>query len=360
MVVGSELLDLMRRAHEVARKRFGNVVSYSKNVFVPLTRLCRNRCRYCTFRREPDEVESPYLPPEEVFKIVEAGRRAGCKEVLFTFGERPEERYDEALEWLEEHGYSSTIEYLVDLCRRCVEEYRMLPHSNPGVITRSEMRKLRRWNASLGLMMEILSDRLCGEGGPHERSPGKRPEERLRVLEHAGRLKVPFTTGILIGIGETWEERVETLERILELHERYGHVQEVIVQNFRAKPGIPMEDHPEPTPADLLRTVAWARLTLPDVPVQVPPNLNRETGQLALLAGANDWGGVSPVTKDYVNPEAPWPEIEELKRLTEEVGLRLRERLPIYPEYVRRGWYHANLADLIEELADEEGFAAGG
>ncbi len=359
MNLGGELLDLMRRANEVARKRFGSVVSYSKNVFVPLTRLCRNRCRYCTFRREPDEVDSPYLPPEEVFKIVEAGRRAGCKEVLFTFGERPEERYDEALEWLEEHGYSSTIEYLVDLCRRCVEEYGMLPHSNPGVVTKSEMRKLRRWNASLGLMMEILSDRLCEEGGPHEHSPGKRPEERLKVLKYAGQLKVPFTTGILIGIGETWRERVETLEKIRELHERYGHVQEVIVQNFRAKPGIPMEDHPEPTPADLLRTVAKARLMLPDVPIQVPPNLNRETGQLALLAGANDWGGVSPVTKDYVNPEAPWPEIEELKRLTEEVGLRLRERLPIYPEYVRRGWYHANLADVIEELADEEGFAAG-
>jgi len=358
-VRGDELLDRMRRANDMTRERFGNIVSFSKNVFVPLTRLCRNECAYCTFRREPEEVESPFMEPEEVFEIVEEGKRAGCKEVLFTFGERPEERYDEALEWLEERGFSSTVEYLEYLCRRVVEEYGMLPHSNPGVLKRSEMRRLRRWNASMGLMMEILSDRLREEGGPHERSPGKDPEVRLKVLKDAGRLKIPFTTGILIGIGETWEERVETLKAIADVHRRYGHVQEVIVQNFRAKPGIPMEDHPEPTPADLLNTVAEARFVLRDVPVQVPPNLNRETGQLALLAGANDWGGVSPVTKDYVNPEAPWPEIEELRRLTEEVGLELRERLPIYPEYVLRGWYSREIADVVERLSDEDGYAAG-
>ncbi len=358
-----DLGPLCRAASEIRDSGRGRDVSFSPKVFIPLTRLCRDFCGYCTFRQAPSEAENLYMILEEVLAVARAGERLGCTEALFTLGERPEQRYSEARDWLQRHGYRTTLEYLHDACQLVLQETSLLPHGNPGTMSRREMARLRDVNASMGLMLESVSPRLSQPGGPHEFAPSKRPSVRIRTVELAGQLRIAFTTGILIGIGETREERIESLLAIRELQLRYGHVQEVIVQNFRAKPSTPMAALPDPSSEDLLWTVAMARLVLgPTANIQVPPNLSSEDYPVYLLAGINDWGGISPLTIDYVNPEAPWPEVSELRRRTEELGFTLRPRLPIYPEYVLGGdgYLPASIVERIEALADGEGYVKGG
>ena len=356
----------MRAAAEVRDRAFGPRVSYSRKVFIPLTKLCRDNCGYCTFAHPPHPGEKAYLNPDEVLDIARAGAKAGCKEALFTLGDKPEKRYPEARAELKELGFGSTIEYLAHCCRLVLEETRLLPHANPGVLSEEEVSVLREASVSQGIMLEEVSGRLLGRGMAHWASPDKVPEKRLETLEAAGRQSVPFTTGILIGIGESVEERVDTILAIRDVHERYGHIQECIVQNFRAKPGTRMAASPEPSEDDMLATIALARLLLPtDVTVQAPPNLadagtNGEPPYLRYIeAGINDWGGVSPVTPDHVNPERPWPHLEELEKATESRGYLLLERLALHPSYALDAeyWVGERLRPGVLAGMDAEGFA---
>ncbi len=356
---GRHLLHLLDLASAIRDTGRGRTVSFSKKVFIPLTRLCRDRCGYCTFRRDPGEPGDGFLTAEEVLAIASAGARLGCKEALFSLGEKPELAFPEARRFLTDRGYRTTIEYLASICRLTLAETGLLPHANPGTMTIEEMAMLRDSNASMGLMLESVSVRLMHPGGPHHPAPDKHPLLRLRTIEGAGRLRIAFTSGILIGIGETLEERIDSLFAIKALHVRYGHIQEVIIQNFRAKPTIPMRAHPEPTLLDMLRTLAVARLILgAEMNLQAPPNLTPDAYPLLLLSGINDWGGISPLTKDFINPEAPWPQITALRDGTASLGYRLRERLTIYPEYIvqKEGFIPPTLAPRIMALVDEAGY----
>ena len=342
----------------------GRTVTFSPKVFIPLTRLCRDSCGYCTFRQDPAAAgDKLFLTPREVLDVARAGQKQGCTEALFTMGERPEQRYPEAKEWLRRRGYATTLQYLAGMCKLVAEETSLLPHANPGTMGRREMASLQPYNPSMGLMLESTSERLYAEGGPHQYAPSKRPRVRLRTIEIAGRLRVPFTTGILIGIGETRQERIDSLLAIRRLHRSHGHIQEVIVQNFRAKPGTPMGGAPDAATEELLWSVAVARLLLgPGMNVQVPPNLSAHDYEIYLDAGINDWGGVSPVTIDYVNPEAPWPAVSELRDRTRSKGFELRPRLPVYPEYIvaSDGCLPAAVKAKVTALADHEGYVQGG
>ncbi|MPZ28797.1 MAG: 7,8-didemethyl-8-hydroxy-5-deazariboflavin synthase [Micromonosporaceae bacterium] len=332
------------------------VVTYSKKVFVPLTRLCRDRCHYCTFATVPGRLESPYLERDQVLAIARAGAAAGCKEALFTLGDRPEGRWPQAQEWLAARGYASTLDYLRACAVAVLEETGLLPHLNPGVLSWDELQRLRPVAPSMGMMLETTARRLWAEpGGCHYGSPDKEPELRLRVLDDAGRVGVPFTTGILIGIGETLAERADSLFAIRRTARAYGHIQEVIVQNFRAKPDTAMRAMPDAELADLAATVAVARLVLgPRARLQAPPNLVDAEFALLLRAGIDDWGGVSPLTPDHVNPERPWPAIEELARRSREAGFTLRERLTIYPPYALapEPWLDPRLLPHVTALLD--------
>ncbi len=356
----------MRAAAEIRDRAFGPRVSYSRKVFIPLTKLCRDNCGYCTFAQPPRPGERAYLTPDEVLEVARAGAKAGCKEALFTLGDKPEKRYSEARQELKELGFGSTIEYLVHCCRLVLEETGLLPHANPGVLLEEEVSALRRVSVSQGIMLEEVSGRLLGRDLAHWASPDKVPERRLETLEAAGRQAVPFTTGILIGIGETVEERVDTILAIRDVHERHGHIQECIVQNFRAKPGTRMAASPEPSENEMLATIALARLLLPpDMTIQAPPNLadagtNGEPPYLRYIeAGINDWGGVSPITPDHVNPERPWPHLEELERATESRGYLLLERLALHPSYTLDAvrWVDDKLRSNVWAGIDTEGFA---
>ena len=341
----------------------GKVVTFSPKVFIPLTRLCRDFCGYCTFRQSPQDAESLYLSPEEVLAVARAGERLGCTEALFTLGERPEQRYPEARQWLMERGYGATLEYLAAVCQLVLEETGLLPHANPGTMSRRELAALQPYNPSMGLMLESVSPRLYQEGGPHEFAPSKRPRVRLRTIELAGELGIPFTTGILIGIGETRQERIAALLEIRRLHQSHGHIQEVIIQNFRAKAATPMGGAPDAAVEEMRWTVAVARIILgPTVNLQVPPNLSAADYPDYLAAGINDWGGVSPLTIDYVNPEAPWPGLADLRERSREQGFELRPRLPVYPEYfVGSGdWLPDSLLERVAALADAAGYVKGG
>jgi FO synthase len=276
------------------------------------------------------------MTPDEVIAVAEAGARLGCKEALFSLGDRPEAIFPEMRATLARLGHRTTLSYLAEMCERVLNETGLLPHANPGLMGRKDLETLRQFNPSMGLMVESTSDRLGLPGMAHDNAPDKPPSLRLKTIEEAGRLKIPFTTGILIGIGETLDERVDALFAIKELHERYGHIQEVIVQNFRAKPEIPMRNHPEPSMLDHARTIAVARLVLLEMNVQAPPNLSDENYPFLLRAGINDWGGISPLTPDFINPEKPWPHIERLVERTADEGFQLRERLSVYPDYVHK------------------------
>src|SRR5215204_6893892 len=334
MVSAADLLDapLEELLAEARRLRPGPLVTYSPKVFIPLTTLCRDVCGYCTFARPPRRGERAYLTQDEVLAIARAGAAAGCTEALFTLGDKPELRYKVAREELAELGCDTTLAYLARVATLVLEDTGLLPHLNPGVISREELTALRPVAASMGIMLETLSERLSAKGGPHWASPDKLPARRLETIELAGELRIPFTSGLLIGIGETREERLEALEALVALHARHGHLQEVIVQNFRAKPGTRMAEHPEPSLEEHLWTIAAARLLLPDsVAVQAPPNLAYDDFPRLLDAGIDDWGGVSPVTIDHVNPEAPWPDLVRLARATRSRQLNLAPRLPVYP-----------------------------
>jgi FO synthase len=358
-VLDRPLEELLSEAQEVRGRLWRSpVVTFSPKVFIPLTKLCRDVCHYCTFAGPPRRGERAYLSADEVLEIARAGAAAGCKEALFTLGDKPERRYRVAREELAALGCETTIEYLARMCALVLEETGLLPHANPGVMTRDELAALREVTASQGIMLETASDRLSERGGPHFGSPDKRPAARLETLRLAGELRIPFTTGILIGIGETRAERVEALEAIASLHGEHGHIQEVIVQNFRAKAGTRMAGHPEPSLDELLWTAAVARLLLPpDVHVQCPPNLSYDDFPRLLDAGIDDWGGVSPVTIDHVNPEAPWPEIERLRAATEAHGLALAPRLPVYPEFLDSAWLHPRVLTQALRSSDGGGLA---
>ena len=356
----SELPRLMAEAARLRDEGHGRLISYSRKVFIPLTRLCRDVCHYCTFAEAPTSGHALYLTPDEVLAIARAGEAAGCTEALFTLGDKPELRYAAAREALAALGYATTIEYLVAMCALVLRETSLLPHANPGVMTRDEIAALRAVTASQGIMLESTSERLCEKGGVHYGSPDKAPAVRLETLRLAGELKVPFTTGILIGIGETRAERLDALRAIRDLHARYGHIQEVIVQNFRAKADTKLAGAAEPDLDDLCWTIAQARLILgPAMNIQAPPNLSPGVYQRLVEAGLNDWGGVSPVTPDHVNPEAPWPAVEELARRSAEMGKVLVNRLAVYSSYVKAAaeWLAPEVATRVRRLSDAEGLA---
>src|ERR1700738_4158587 len=327
------LSDLLSAATELRARGKGTVVTFSKKVFIPLTTLCRDYCAYCTFRKDPGQPGAHFMTPDEVVALAEEGRRAGCKEALFSLGDQPERIFPEAREFLQRQGFARTLDYAAAMSEMALERTGLLPHANPGVMDRAALERFKESNASVGLMLETVSVRLMRDGLAHFKAPDKVPALRLRTIEEAGKLSMAFTTGILIGIGETFEERIDSLFAIRALHEKYGHIQEVIVQNFRAKPDIPMAHHPEPSLEDMLRTIAIARLILgSQMNLQAPPNLSYADFPRLLDAGINDWGGISPVTKDFINPEAAWPQIAKLRAETEARRFTLRERLALYPE----------------------------
>ncbi len=347
-----EFEEFRRKADELREKNFSNVVSYSRNLFLPVTNLCRNSCSYCGFRQGEDK--AMIMDHGMVESALEEGVKKGCKEALFTFGERPEV-YGKMRHFLDENGYESFVDYIYALCESAIEKG-LLPHTNAGILSAEEMARLKEVNVSMGLMLESSSDRLCSKGMPHEFSPGKSPKLRLKMIKDAGRLKIPFTTGLLIGIGETVEEIADSLISLKKVHERYGHLQEIIIQNFIPKPGTPMEGHPKPSLDMMMRVVVASRLLFTTMNIQAPPNLNPGREEIFLKCGANDFGGVSPVTLDYINPESPWPDIDLLRKRTSEAGFVLKERLAVYPEFIKSGWCTERLKSLVEKYADEDGF----
>jgi FO synthase len=352
----TELLGYAARTRDAGLAAAGRpgIITYSKKVFIPLTRLCRDRCGYCTFATVPGRLESLYLSPDEVLDIARQGAALGCKEALFTLGDRPEARWKQAREWLDAHGYEDTLSYVRAMAIRVLEETGLLPHLNPGVMTAQDFQRLKPVAPSMGMMLETTSARLYEtKGAPHFGSPDKDPKVRLRVLEDAGRSQVAFTTGILIGIGETLEERADAIFALRQVQDEYDGIQEVIVQNFRAKPDTKMRGTPDAELADLAATIAVTRLVLgPGARIQAPPNLVGDEYQLILDAGIDDWGGVSPLTPDHVNPERPWPQLDVLAGLTATAGFTLKERLTIYPQYLREPWLAPSVAAHVAALAD--------
>jgi len=327
------LPDLLATAHVLKEQFHPGIITYSRKVFIPLTNLCRDYCGYCTYRRDPGEPGAHTMTPAEVLSVAQRGEKLGCTEALFSLGDKPESLFPEMRETLRRHGYRSTLHFLEAMCEMVLRETRLLPHANTGLLSAHWIERLRAANPSLGLMLESTSTHLP-QAHPAGRTPDKLPTLRLKTIEDAGRLGVPFTTGILIGIGETMHNRVESLLSIKRLHERYGHIQEVIIQNFRVKPRIPMAAWPEPDTGEMLRTIAVARLLLGDMNIQAPPNLTQNGYEQLLEAGINDWGGISPLTPDYINPEAPWPHLLDLQRRTEAAGQKLKQRLPVYSEFI--------------------------
>ena len=344
--------DILKYMLETAKYRENNLITYSKNIFIPLTEICRNDCGYCNFKKNPDDSKAIILKTkDEVLADLKEAEKYGCKEALFTFGEDADEEEIVQLK-LQEYGYETMIDYIVDICQMTLDETTLLPHTNGGNFSYEDLKKLKEVNASLGLMLENSSSRLM-ELPAHNKSPGKDPKLRLETISNAGKLKIPYTTGILIGIGETVEEVAESLLAIRDLYDKYGHIQEIIIQNFTPIPGIEMENWPEPSLLDMIRTVTAGTLLFrdTDVSIQVPPNLNNDTAQIFLLCGADDWGGVSPVSPDYVNITSPWPGIDELKKLTEDAGFQLSERLCIYEKYINSDWLNDYLLEKIANLS---------
>lgn len=333
----------------------GNILSFSKNIFVPLTRLCRNHCGYCTFKIEPGEAEF-FIPVGEVVEMARKGANIGCTELLFVLGDKPELKYQEYRDALGAIGYKSTAEYLIDVCKEGLEQG-IFPHSNLGLSTVEELLALKKTNPSMGLMLENISDRLLKKGEAHNRCADKVPKLRMQTMQLAGELRIPWTSGILVGIGETWEERIDSLFALKDLNNDYGHIQEIIVQNFSPKEGIIMEKFPPPSFIDMLKTVAISRLIFgKDMNIQIPPNLNSENFSSYIFAGINDLGGVSPLTIDYVNPEAPWPQVSKMEEDVMDLGFELRERLPVYPEYIDNEFLGIDMIEKVKTHIDKDGF----
>lgn len=341
--------SLIANLEAVNSNRDSNEITVSKNVFIPITDICRNICGYCTFRRDPDSRDANILmKPDSIMKLLKTADNYNCREALFAFGEHADTE-STVMNELEKLGFNGIVDYLHHICDETLKKTGLLPHSNPGILSKAELKQLREVNASMGLMLETTSQKLMNTI-VHEKSPGKQPKLRIKSIENAGKLKIPFTTGLLIGIGETIEDRAESLLELRRLQNKYGHIQEIIIQNFKPKPGIPMENYGEPTLAEMMKMVTVTKLMFPDVSVQVPPNLNNKHSQIFLIAGSDDWGGVSPVTQDYVNPEAPWPELNELKNLTEELGFKLKERLPVYSKYINEEFLDSRILRKIENM----------
>jgi 7,8-didemethyl-8-hydroxy-5-deazariboflavin synthase CofG subunit len=360
IVCSDDELPILLAAARSAKEDFKpGVITYSRKVFLPLTNLCRDYCGYCTFRRDPGEPGAHTMTPDEVLSIARAGEKLGCTEALFSLGDKPELLFPEMRETLRHLGYKSTLHYLEAMCELVLRETSLLPHPNPGLLSAEWIARLAAVSPSMGLMLESTNGSLLAPGAAHDNAPDKVPAKRLRTIEEAGKQEVPFTTGLLIGIGEAPEDRVETLLAIRKLHERYGHIQEVIVQNFRSKPTIPMAHVPEPGQGEMLRAVAVARLLMPNVNIQAPPNLNAPYYEELLNAGINDWGGISPLTPDYINPERPWPHLEQLRLRTASKGFKLRQRLPVYPEFLSRLPVSARglLSEKLQAARDSEGLA---
>ncbi len=351
----SELPMLLEAAGQLRASHKGNVVSYSRKVFLPLTNLCRDYCGYCIFRRDPGQPGAHTMSPDEVLEVCRRGEALGCTEALFSLGDKPEAIFPEMQETLRRLGYRSTLHYLEAMCELVLRETRLIPHANPGLMSYEWLQRLAKVSPSLGLMLETTNATIAAHA---DRTPDKLPSKRISVIEDAGRLGIPFTTGILLGIGESLSDRIDALFKLRQIQDEFGHIQEVIVQNFRAKPGIPMANWPEPSNSDMLRTVAVARLILRDMNVQAPPNLSAPDYPRLLDAGINDWGGVSPLTPDFINPEAPWPHLLELQSQTEAKGFALTQRLPVYPEHLAMAFRAASKsAEKLKELADRDGYA---
>ncbi|MBI2816041.1 MAG: 7,8-didemethyl-8-hydroxy-5-deazariboflavin synthase CofG [Acidobacteria bacterium] len=349
---------LAEAARELRRASKGDTITYSPKVFLPLTNLCRDYCGYCTFRRDPGEPGAHWMEPEEVLSIARAGATLGCTEALLSLGDRPEAAFPEAKGWLRAHDFERTLEYVAFIGEMLLRGTTLLPHSNPGLMARTDLLRLKESNASLGLMLESTSLELFSPGAAHDNAVDKRPHRRLRTIREAGELAIPFTTGILVGIGESPRDIIDSLLAIRALHQQYGHIQEVIVQNFVPKPEIRMRDWPAPSTQWFARTVAIARLVLGgEMNIQAPPNLTPNGLELLLDCGINDWGGVSPLTLDFINPEAPWPEVTKLAAVCSGKGVRLRARLPVYPEYAnRRQFFSGSVWKSIEQRTDADGF----
>src|SRR5579863_8150748 len=353
-----DLPELLAAARDAREQFKPGAITYSRKVFLPLTNLCRDYCGYCAFRRDPGEPGAHTMTPEEVLAVARAGEKLGCTEALFSLGDKPELLFPEMRETLRSLGYKSTLHYLEAMCEMVLRETSLLPHPNPGLLSAEWIGRLAAVSPSMGLMLETTNASLLAPGLAHDNAPDKVPAKRLRTIQDAGKQGVPFTTGLLIGIGESPEDRVDTLLAIRTLHERYGHIQEVIVQNFRVKPAIPMANWPEPTRGEMLRTVAVARLLLPEVNIQAPPNLSAPYYEDLVDAGINDWGGISPLTPDFINPEKPWPHLEQLRLRTESKGLALRQRLPVYPEFISGvAAKPGHLAERLRAAAGDDGMA---
>ena len=328
------LFSLMKKARRIRDRYWGKEITYSRKVFIPLTNMCRDTCGYCTFVKDPESHEANILSPEQVMTIVKSGERKGCKEALLSLGEKPELKYTLAKEKLKSFGFQSMIDYLAEICEMIIKQSSLLPHVNPGTMSNNDIILLKPFSASMGMMLETISKRLNEKDGPHYACPDKVPIQRIRTLERAGKNKVPFTTGLLIGIGETWIERLEALHLINDLHKKYGNIQEVIIQNFQPKPDIRMSNYPTLEIDEILKTISVARIILsPDISLQAPPNLHPEHLSY-LAAGINDWGGISPLTIDFINPEMEWPEINDLSKKMCLKGYKLRERLTVYQKYI--------------------------
>ncbi len=353
-----DLPELLAAAR-AAKERFKpSVVTYSRKVFLPLTNLCRDYCGYCTFRRDPRDPGAHTMTPDEVLAVARAGEKLGCAEALFSLGDKPELLFPEMRQTLRHLGYKSTLHYLEAMCELVLRETSLLPHPNPGLLSAEWIARLAAVSPSMGLMLETTNRALLAPGAAHDNAPDKLPAKRLRTIEDAGKQNVPFTTGLLIGIGESAEDRVDTLLAIRDLHDRYGHIQEVIVQNFRVKPTIPMAHWSEPSRGEMLRAVAVARLLLPNVNIQAPPNLSAPYYDDLVDAGINDWGGISPLTPDYINPEKPWPHLEQLRLRTEAKGFALHQRLPVYPEFLPAVMAEPGLlSDKLRAAANDHGLA---
>jgi FO synthase len=350
-----EIPYLLLTASKLRDRGKGEVLTYSKNVFVPLTQICRNHCGYCTFKYEPGEGPL-FMSPDEVLDMAKKGAELGCTELLFVTGDKPELKYPIYKEALQKLGYESTADYLIAMGEAGLKE-NIFPHTNLGLATSEELVQFRGSNPSMGLMLENISTRLLKKGQAHYRCPDKVPKLRMKTMELAGELRIPWTSGILVGIGETWEERVQSLFALKELNDEYGHLQEIIIQNFSPKPGITMEKYPPPSFVEMLKLVAISRLVFGEgMNIQIPPNLNPETYPLFIHAGINDLGGVSPVTIDYVNPEAPWPKLEIMQDIVEELGFTLRERLPVYPEFIESEFIDKDVLKRVVDFVDKDGY----
>lgn len=347
---------LLMAAGRIRDRSKPNVITYSRKVFINLVNLCRDTCTYCTYKKEPGNPMLSILNPSQVLAIAEAGKKLCCTEALFVTGERPEQKYEQARTWLHSLGYSSTVEYIRNMSEVVLEKTGLLPHTNAGSMTKKEMSMLQDTNVSLGLMLETSSERLMEKGMPHENAPSKNPKVRIKALKSAGELRIPTTTGLLVGIGETQEELIDSLFVISELHEKYGHIQEVIMQNFAPKPETGMAKFPPASPEYFLRSVAMARIAMPGMNIQVPPNLNPDIFGRYISAGINDWGGISPVTIDHVNPEFPWPSIGLVRKMSESNGRKLKARLPVYPEFLKGGFITSErLQKYASLVADSSG-----